>query len=100
MAEKTIIWSKNAKSTFLNILQFFTERNGSSTYSLKLLNKTDDILKKLCRNEFIGRPTTNSKTRFIRMDVYLIFYEIKENSIEIVSFWDNRQDDKKLEYKI
>ncbi len=26
------------------------------------------------------------------MKVYLIFYEINENKIEIVSFWDNRQD--------
>ncbi len=26
------------------------------------------------------------------MKVYLIFYEIKEDTIEIVSFWDNRQD--------
>ncbi len=26
------------------------------------------------------------------MKVYLIFYELNENKIEIVSFWDNRQD--------
>jgi hypothetical protein len=26
------------------------------------------------------------------MDVYLIFYEIQKEQIEIVSFWDNRQD--------
>lgn len=26
------------------------------------------------------------------MKVYLIFYEIKDDRIEIVSFWDNRQD--------
>ncbi len=26
------------------------------------------------------------------MKVYLIFYEINQNRIEVVSFWDNRQD--------
>jgi len=26
------------------------------------------------------------------MKVYLIYYEINGNRIEIVSFWDNRQD--------
>jgi len=26
------------------------------------------------------------------MKVYLIYYEINGNEIEIVSFWDNRQD--------
>lgn len=29
------------------------------------------------------------------MKVFLIFYEIKKDAIEIISFWDNRQDDKK-----
>ena len=29
------------------------------------------------------------------MKVYLIFYEINGNIIEILSFWDNRQDDSK-----
>lgn len=26
------------------------------------------------------------------MDVYLIFYEIHNNQIEVLSFWDNRQN--------
>jgi toxin YoeB len=28
------------------------------------------------------------------MKVYLIFYDVKDQNIEIVSFWDNRQDNK------
>ncbi len=32
------------------------------------------------------------------MNVYLIFYEIKKDVIEIISFWDNRQDNKKLNF--
>ena len=26
------------------------------------------------------------------MKVFLLFYEVNDNTIEIVSFWDNRQD--------
>jgi hypothetical protein len=33
------------------------------------------------------------------MNIYLIFYEINENTIEIVSFWDNRQDENKRKIK-
>ncbi len=40
----------------------------------------------------IGRLTSNKFTRVITMKVYLIFYEITEKGIVIVSFWDNRQD--------
>jgi len=95
MFEKVIIWSDNAKDEFRKILEFYTKRNGSSAYSLKILYETEHLLKTLSKNEFIGRLTSNKKTRVIPMKVYLIFYELNENSIEIVSFWDNRQNEKK-----
>ena len=94
MAEKIIIWSDNAKYELQKTLKFFTERNGSPNYSLKLLNETEELLNTLSKNNLIGRITSNNKTRVIPMKVYLIFYEINENSIEIVSFWDNRQDER------
>ena len=94
MANKKIIWSDIAKLEFQDILKFYLERNQSTTYSLKLLDETEDLLKTLSKNEFIGRLTSNKETRVIPMKVYLIFYEIKKDTIEIVSFWDNRQDTK------
>ena len=30
------------------------------------------------------------------MKAYLVFYEINSDAIEIVSFWDNRQDNEGL----
>lgn len=99
MASKKIIWSNVAKSEFRDILEFYIDRNESATYSLKLLDETEDLLKTLSKSEFIGRLTSNKKTRVIPMKAYLIFYEIKKETIEIVSFWDNRQDDKKLNIK-
>jgi len=98
MAVKTIIWSDLAKSQFKGILEYFIERNQSTSYSLKLINETEDVLSNLSKNEFIGRLTSNKKTRVIPMKVYLIFYEIKKDSIEIISFWDNRQDEKKIDF--
>jgi len=99
MADKKIIWSALAQSEFRDILEFYNERNRSVTYSLKLLDEVEDLLKTLSKNEFIGRLTSNKKTRVIPMKVYLIFYEIKKDTIEIVSFWDNRQDNEKLHIK-
>jgi len=99
MADKKIIWSALAQSEFRDILEFYNERNRSVTYSLKLLDEVEDLLKTLSKSEFIGRLTSNKKTRVIPMKVYLIFYEIKKDTIEIVSFWDNRQDNEKLHIK-
>jgi toxin YoeB len=92
MAKKEIIWSDIAKLQFSAVLEYYVERNGNEDYSLKLIDEVEDLLKTLSESELIGRLTSNKFTRVIPMKVYLVFYEISGNTIEIVSFWDNRQD--------
>lgn len=92
MVKKEIIWSELAKLQFKAILEYYVEKNGNENYSLKLVDEVEDVLNTLSKSELIGRLTSNKYTRVIPMKVYLIFYEINENKIEIVSFWDNRQD--------
>jgi plasmid stabilization system protein ParE len=99
MAKKEIIWSELAKLEFSNVLEFYVVRNENSDYSLKILEEVEDLLETLSTNEFIGRLTSNKITRVIPMKVYLIFYEINNNRIEIISFWDNRQSVKKRKVK-
>ncbi|MCB0497107.1 MAG: type II toxin-antitoxin system RelE/ParE family toxin [Cyclobacteriaceae bacterium] len=95
MAKKEVIWSSRANTELKEVLEFYTERNGTTKYSLKLLNEINDLLTTLSESEFIGRLTENKKTRVVVMKVYLIFYEINGDHIEILSFWDNRQDTKR-----
>ena len=92
MAEKEIVWSKFAKLQLANVLEFYVLRNGNSNYSLKILKEVIDVLETLSKAELIGRLTSNKFTRVIPMKTYLLFYEINGNRIEIISFWDNRQD--------
>ncbi|MWB93401.1 type II toxin-antitoxin system RelE/ParE family toxin [Flavobacterium sp. GA093] len=99
MVKKEIIWSELAKIQFSNVLEFYFYRNENSNYSLKILEEVEELLETLSENEFIGRLTSNKVTRVIPMKIYLIFYEINEERIEIVSFWDNRQDFEKRKIK-
>lgn len=100
MAEKSIIWSERAISELKQTLKFYTERNGNTDYSFKILDKIESLLETLKNNEFIGRLTNNKKTRVIVLDAYLLFYEVHREQIEILSFWDNRQNPKKrIDYK-
>ena len=96
MARKQIIWSRNARFQLQSVLEFYIERNKSNVYSLKLLDQVEDLMLTLSQNEHIGRLTSNKSTRVIPMKVYLVFYEINSDTIEIVSFWDNRQDNEGL----
>lgn len=92
MAKREIVWSKLAKLQLKNVLEFYVQRNGSSHYSLKLLKDVEELLETLSNSELIGRLTSNKFTRVISIKAYLIFYEINDNRIEIISFWDNRQN--------
>ena len=92
MAKKEIVWSKLAKLQLKNVLEFYVQRNGNSNYSIKLLKEVEDLLTILSKTACIGRLTSNKCTRVISMKVYLIFYEINDDRIEIVTFWDNRQN--------
>ncbi len=95
MADKKIVWSTRAGLELKQILEFYNVRNGSTAYSLRITNEVDYLLKILSKNELVGRLTSNKHTRVIPMKAYLIFYEVNENTVEIVSFWDNRQDNQK-----
>ena len=98
MVKKQIIWSFRADKELRTILEFYYTRHGNNNYSFKLLCEIEDLLNILSKNEFIGRLTENKVTRVLVMKVYLIFYEINDDQIEILSFWDNRQnDDKRIE---
>lgn len=95
MAKKSIIWSQRANLELRNVLEFYSTRNGNTSYSLKILNEVNKLLIILANNEFIGRLTANKTTRVITLGVYLVFYEVNNKQIEILSFWDNRQDPNK-----
>ncbi len=94
MANKEIIWSLRAKQELKDVLDFFTKRNGNSKYSLKILSEIEDLTETLSKSEFIGRLTSNKTTRVIPMKDYLLFYDVNKNRVEILSFWDNRQNPK------
>lgn len=99
MAKKVIVWSKIAKLQLATVLEYYVQRNGNPNYSLKLLNEIEDLLQTLSNSELIGRLCSNKFTRVIPLKVYLIFYEINGNKIEIISFWDNRQNSKHRKVK-
>lgn len=99
MAIKEIVWSELAKNELYHVLEFYTLRNRSPNYSQKLLNEIDRLLASLAKNESLGRLTSNRCTRVLTLKYYLIFYEVTVSQIEIISFWDNRQNPKKRKVK-
>ena len=95
MAEREIIWSANAQKEFAEILAFFTERNQSPVYSLKLIDSVEDITHLLSNNPYLGLENEEDKSRTFIFGNYSIIYDYNELGISILSFWDDHQDPNK-----
>lgn len=92
MAKRKIIWSRSAYLQRQEILKFWVKNNFSTTYSEKLLNETAISTRQLANSPYIGKPSDIPNIRVYVMGHYNLFYSFTENEIQVVCFWDNRQD--------
>ena len=89
---KEIVWSKRALTERFQILEYWINRNKSSRFSKKLDNLFLQKIELLTLRPFIGKRTTSENIRIKIVRDYLIFYEILETQIYILSIKDGRQN--------
>ncbi|MCF8297245.1 MAG: type II toxin-antitoxin system RelE/ParE family toxin [Saprospiraceae bacterium] len=92
MVKSKIIWSHLAEIKLYKILEFYIDRNGNKSYSIKLYNKFNKELKLLIKHPEIGMKTHIESIRGLIIDDYIFFYEIENNNIIIHTVWDCRQN--------
>lgn len=98
MAERVIIWTSTARLELKSILDFFILRNRNKTYSLKLHRKIQTEVKLLLLQPSIGKKTTMINVRGFLIENYLLYYELKDDKIIILSVWDTRQNPDNLKF--
>ena len=100
MAEKEeqpiVEWTETAEIQLINVLNYWTERNKSTSYAEKLSEAVWLRTTFLAENPFSSIKTDFSNTRKAALGHYSILYQVSINGILVTSFWDNRQDPKKL----
>lgn len=96
MVERVIVWTSTAKLELKLIFDFFNARNKSKTYSLKLHRKIQTELNLLIKQPYIGKKTNEINVRGLLVENYILFYELNDNVIVILSVWDTRQNPDKL----
>ncbi len=94
---KQVIWSLRAQKDKKEIFKYWSERNKSNRYSQKLNQLFKEAIQLLREHPYIGRSTDDDSIRIKIVRDYLMIYEVTENSINILSIWDGRQDPSKLE---
>jgi len=79
MAARKVIWSSRAKNELKGVLTFYIDRNKSTAYSTRLLSEVEKLTNLLPKFPYLGRVTTNGKTRVVVKGRFLIFYEVYTN---------------------
>jgi plasmid stabilization system protein ParE len=96
MGARKIIWSKKTTEQLDEILTYYLERNGNNIFSSKLYKQIIKSTKILSKQPYLGKQSEDKNLRILNIDVYLIFYEILENHIEILIVWDGRRNPEEL----
>ena len=99
MAKRKLIWSPQAKIEIFEIMEFYRKRNGNKNYSIKLFTKIEELLE-LCRTfSFIGKRTDIENVRTLIVEDFLIFYEISERELTVLTIWNSKQDPSNLQIR-
>jgi toxin YoeB len=98
MVKRIIVWTSTAKLELKLIFDFFNLRNNSKTYSLKLHRKIQSELNLLLLQPFLRKKTDTINVRGFIIENYILFYELKDDKIIILSVWDTRQNPDKLKF--
>ncbi|MEO7080608.1 MAG: type II toxin-antitoxin system RelE/ParE family toxin [Flavobacteriales bacterium] len=97
MARK-VVWTAPAEKDRKSILSYWIERNGSTTYSLKLFERFRAATKTILSHPYIGRPTNIEGVRVLAVGDYLLFYEVFADSIVVHHIWDGRRNLEDLKF--
>ncbi len=99
MAKRKIVWSHRARIKLLMILEFYSERNKSKTYSKKLYSRFNKEVSLLLKQPEIDIKTELLNIRGLIVDEYVLFYEVTSEMIIVHSLWDSRQNPTDLKIK-
>lgn len=92
MAKRKVIWSKTAYLQRKIVLLYWLENNKSNTYSIKLLQETKVATNQLIKFPYLGMLTDIPDVYCYTMGNYNLYYMVTNENIQIVCFWDNRQN--------
>jgi plasmid stabilization system protein ParE len=96
-----ITWTPKALQSYFGIFNFLTQRWTKKEVET-FVDQTDRIIEQISENPYMFVAT--DKRRNLRKgyvnELVSMFYKVypRKKEIELLRFWDNRQDPKKREY--
>jgi hypothetical protein len=96
MSSYNIIWSPKAKITYYQVLEYL-ELNWTIKEIKSFINRTDYVIEHISQTPFHYPYSLKGDTyKCVLIKQVSLFYRIKQQEIELLLFWDNRQNPAKL----
>ncbi|GJH41191.1 hypothetical protein RCZ04_17410 [Capnocytophaga sp. HP1101] len=99
---KQVVWAPRAELEYLSTLDFWIEHNKSSAYSQKIIAEVEATEIRIMQFPYSNPIAYQTPQKEIRRAIVLLnfslFYEVFHDKIEIVFFFDNRDNPEKLPF--
>ena len=96
---KQIIWTAKAKNQLIDILEYWINRNKSNSFSIKLNNLIEEQLNLIAEFPNIGRKTDIQNVSIKVIHKYLLYYQIGEKNIFVLTIRHGSKNPKTLKLK-
>ena len=93
----SVIWSPTARITYFNILEYL-EVNWTRKEVRAFTSRTEEVLDLIQQNPMLFPYSKESNIhRCVLAKQVSLYYQVKPGEVELLVFWDNRQDPAKLD---
>jgi len=96
---KQIIWTTKAKNEFIDILEYWINRNKSNSFSIKLNDLIEEQLNLIAEYPNIGRKTDIKNVCIKVIHKYLLYYQISDKKIFVLTIRHGSKNPKTLKLK-
>lgn len=95
-----ILWTDFALSQLESTIKYL-EENWTEKELINFSNKLENIISLIAQNPYLFQKSDIKKDirRVVILSKNTLYYRIKEDNVEIISFFSNRQDPKKRKLK-
>ena len=97
---RRITWTLEPRKERREILSYWTKRNKSNSYSVKLRKHIEEKVLFISANPDCGIPTEVECVNYVVLRECLIFFQETKEEILILSIWDGRQNPEKLQTRL
>ena len=85
-------WTNKARNEWVEILNFWITHTQSNSFSKKLNKLLRQNIKTISQYPYIGKQTNQTQVFIKIVKHYLVYYEVLEDSILILTILDSRRD--------